>query len=102
MISALIFCAHLIFITFIFTKKWQNESTSAALLNAGLIIILFTVGWSITGMIAKVIMEKEGFGLYFDRDTFSLTLLSVCEFFFFRIYYGKDKSNISEGDKETQ
>lgn len=102
MISALIFCAHLIFVTFIFTKKWQTESLSAAFLNAGLIIILFTVGWSITGMFAKVIMEKEGFGLQFDRDTFSLTLLAIAEYFFFRMYYGKDAVPVNEDDTEKQ
>ncbi|MCX6148962.1 MAG: hypothetical protein NTX22_00390 [Ignavibacteriales bacterium] len=96
MISAFIFFAHLIFITYIFTKKWQTESLSAAFVNAALIIILFTVGWSITGMIAKALMEKQGFGLYFDRDTFSLTLLAIGELFFFRMYYGKDVSTLSD------
>ena len=100
MISAFIFFAHLIFITYIFTKKWQNESLSSAFTNAALIVILFTVGWSITVMIGKMIMEKEGLGLYFDRDTFSLTLLSIVEYLFYRMYYGKEIP--SSGETETQ
>lgn len=89
MITALIFCAHLVFITVVFTKKWQNESLASAWTNTALIILLFSVGWSISGMIAKIVMEKEGLGLYFDRDTFSLTLLTIGEFFLYRWYYGE-------------
>ena len=102
MITALIFCAHLIFITYIFTKKWQTESLSAAFLNAGLVVILFTVGWAITGMFAKIIMEKEGLGIQFDRDTFSLSLLSLGEYFFFKMFFGKDPVKVNEDDTEKQ
>ncbi len=71
----------------IFTKKWQEDGLSSGFFNLGLIGILFAVGWTITGMIAKLVMEPEGLGIYYDRDTFSLTLLSAAEFFFYRFYY---------------
>jgi cation transport ATPase len=87
MISAFIFFLHLIFALVIFTRKWQNDSLKSGVLNLGLIAVLFAVGWSITGIIAKVVMEEKGLGLYFDRDTFSLTLLTIGEYFFYRIYY---------------
>ena len=99
MITAAIFTSHFIFILIIFTNKWQKEGISQAWMNVGLIVTLFAVGWSITGMIAKLIMGNEGFGLYFDRDTFSLALLTIIEFFFYRFYY---KSSPTEDDKETQ
>jgi hypothetical protein len=98
MISAFIFFAHFIFLLLIFTWKWQKEGISGALLNVSLILILFAVGWTLTGMIAKILMEPEGLGLYYDRDTFSLTLLSIIEFFFYRIYYKQPTA----GGKETQ
>jgi len=66
-------------------------------MNMGLIVILFSVGWTITGMIAKLIMNQEGLGIYFDSDAFSLTLLTIMEFFFYKFYYqsptedGKEK-----------
>jgi hypothetical protein len=87
MISALIFFLHLIFALVIFTKKWQDENVSSAMLNIGLIGILFAVGWSITGMTVKAVFEPEGFGIYFDRDTLSLVLLVIGEYFFYRMYY---------------
>ncbi len=99
MIIAVIFFGHLFFILIIFTKKWQEENFISGLLNVGLIGLLFAVGWSITGIIAKNLMEPEGFGIYFDRDTFSLALLSIAEFFFYRMYY---KEEPTEDDTEKQ
>lgn len=90
MISAIIFTAHLIFILVIFTKKWQDDSLQSAFINAGLIILLFSVGWSISTMLLKVFIEPEGFGIYFDRDAMSLTLLSIVEYFFYRFYYSDE------------
>ncbi len=87
MISAIIFFAHFLFLLIIFTWKWQSDGISAAFINLSLILILFAVGWTITGLIAKLLLEPEGFGLYFDRDTFSLSLLTLIEYFFYRIYY---------------
>lgn len=71
----------------IFTKKWQEDGLTSGFINLALIGILFAVGWTITGLIAKLVMEPEGLGIYYDRDTFSLTLLSLAEFFFYRFYY---------------
>lgn len=101
MISAFIFFIHLFFVSYIFTKKWQDESLSSAFVNMALIIIIFSVGWSITGMLSKALMEQEGFGLYFDRDTFSLTLLTIGEAFFYWIYYGKEPESPPEESEEV-
>lgn len=99
MITAIIFFAHLIFALIIFTKKWQEEKLSSAFTNVALIGILFAVGWTISTMITKLFLEAEGFGIQFDRDTISLTLLSVSEYFFYRFYYAE---NTTEDDKEKQ
>ena len=96
MISAFIFFAHFLFILIIFTWKWQSDGISAAFINIALILILFAVGWTITGLISQLIMEPKGFGLYFDRDTFSLTLLTILEYSFYRIYY-KDATVSDKG-----
>ena len=99
MITALIFSAHLIFALVIFTKKWQDETVSAGFLNITLIAILFTVGWTITGIIAKLFMGPKGLGIQFDRDTFALTLLTIAEFFFYKFYYDEKPTAT---DKEKQ
>jgi hypothetical protein len=99
MITAIIFFAHFIFTLIIFTKKWQEEGISSAWMNVGLIVILFAVGWTVTGMIAKILMEQEGLGIHFDRDTFSITLLTIMEVFFYRFYY---RDTVTEDGKEIQ
>jgi len=98
MISAFIFFAHLMFVLYIFTKKWQDESLSAAFINVALIVILFTVGWSISTSIVKLFFDEKGLGIQFNADAISLTLLSIAEFFFYKIYYFSPKP--IEGDKE--
>lgn len=90
MIISFIFFLHLIFSLIIFTKKWQDEKLSSGFLNVGLIAIIFAVGWSIASMIAKLIMEPAGFGINFDRDTFALVLLTIGEYFFYKLYYKPD------------
>lgn len=99
MITAFIFAIHFLFAIIIFTKKWQEDGLSAAFLNIALIGILFAVGWSLTGIFAKVLLEPEGFGLFFDRDTFSLSLLTVIEFFFYKFYY---RETVIEDGMEKQ
>jgi hypothetical protein len=99
MIAALIFFGHLVFSLIVFTKKWQDEKLSSGFMNLALIGILFAVGWSISGMIAKALMEQKGFGLYFDRDTFSLAILSIGEYLFYKMYYS---DLFTEDGKEKQ
>ncbi|MBT8383099.1 MAG: hypothetical protein HKO83_07975 [Ignavibacteriaceae bacterium] len=99
MIAAAIFFIHFLFATIIFTKKWQDDGLSSAFLNVALILILFAVGWTITSLLAKFIMEPEGLDLYFDRDTFSLTLLTFGESVFYKKYY---KEPATASDKEKQ
>ncbi len=102
MILSLLFAIHLFFLAVIFTKKWQSESLSSAFINAALIIILFSVGWSVTGMIAKAIMPQQGLGLYFDRETFSLLLLTIVEYFFYKSYYSEKDTAVTANGTETQ
>lgn len=97
MITAIIFSAHIIFALVVFTKKWQDENLKSGFINLTLIGILFAVGWSISGIIAKLIMKPEGLGIYYDRDAFSLTMLSVAEYFFYKFYYKEEPTSADTG-----
>ncbi len=87
MVTAFIFFIHFIFLLIVFTKFWQNEGLSTAFTNLALVSILFTVGWSIAGTATKFLIDAEGFGIYYDRDALSLTILTFGELFFYRVYY---------------
>lgn len=100
MIAVFIFFIHIVFIITIFVKKKKEDGMNGGLLNIALIGILFAIGWSLTSVVSKAIMEPPGFGKHFDRDTFSLALLTAVEFFFYRIYY-KD-TFLKRDDKEKQ
>lgn len=100
MIAVFIFFIHIVFVMTIFVKKKKEDGVNGGLLNIALIGILFAIGWSLTSVISKAIMEPAGFGKHFDRDTFSLALLTIVEFFFYRIYY-KD-TFLKKADKEKQ
>ncbi len=102
MIAALIFSGHLIFISVIFTKKWQNESIASAFTNMALIIVLFAVGWSISTAVVKLFVDSKGFGIQFDSDTISLTLLSIVEYFFYKFYYHEEKSERTITANDTE
>lgn len=93
MVTALIFSAHLIFILVIFTKKWQDESLGSAFTNLALIIILFAVGWSVSTSVVKIFIDSKGFGIQFDSDAISLSLLSIGEYFFYSFYFKEDKQH---------
>ena len=99
MVTAIIFAAHIIFALVIFTKKWQDENLKSGFINLTLIGVLFAVGWSISGIIAKLIMKPQGLGTFYDRDAFSLTILTVAEYFFYRFYY-KEETTSSDMEKQ--
>lgn len=99
MIIVFIFFAHIVFMGFIFYKRLKKESFGTALIDLTLIILLFSVGWSIAGMLIKLVIDQEGFGEFFDRDTISLLLLSIVEFFFYKMYYKDLLTNSNEKEK---
>lgn len=87
MIAAIIFIAHIIFTIIIFMIKFRSDGLTTAAINLVLIVTMFAVGWTITTMISKLFLDQEGFGIEFNRDVFSLTLLTVLEIIFYSYYY---------------
>ncbi len=87
MVNAFIFLIHFVFVVFVLYKISKTENMGNAILNLILIVVLFTVGWSFISFILKLFLPTQGFGKEFDRDTISLTLLTIVEFFFYKSYY---------------
>lgn len=87
MIIAFIFFIHIIFIIYIFLKRLKQDSIGSAVIDLIFIVIIFTVGWSISTMVCKIIWQPIGFGKYFNRDAIALLLLTLGEVFFYKIYF---------------
>lgn len=87
MVNVFILVSHLVFVVYIFTKKTNEESMSTGLTHLALILILFTVGWSVISLFLNIFIEPEGFGKDFDRSSIELSILSAAEFFFYKFYY---------------
>lgn len=120
MIAVIIFYLHTIFAVFVFAKSFQSDGLIQAFLNVIFIIILFTVGWTLTDVIIGLIISDKGYiitikyksfldeilrltGFYkplgddkvllTPKDTISLVVLTIIEVFFYRFFYslGKEK-----------
>ena len=91
MIPLLIFYMHVIGFTAAFTAEYQKEGLSHGILTVGFMVLIFSVGWSISSFFLKYLMSQEGFSLWLNRDAISLLLLTVGEAFFYYFYFKGDK-----------
>lgn len=91
MIPVIVFYAHFVFLTYMFTKNLIEENRVNAFLSVLFIIVIFSVGWTFSEFVIGFFMKPEGLGLFFPRAAFSLILLSIIEVFFFRFYYKSKK-----------
>ena len=91
MVELLVFYIHIVAVVTMFTKRWQEEGISEAFLVVFFMALIFFVGWSITTFLMKLLMEKEGLGMFFDRDAASLLLLTVGECVLYYFYLKDEK-----------
>jgi len=98
MITLFIFYLHTLAAVAFFTKRWQETDWKEGLLGVGFLALIFSVGWSITTFLLKLVMEEKGFGFWFDRDTASLALLAITEaiFFYFQLKRKKLKASVAQ------
>ena len=87
MIPLVIFYLHIIGITAAFTSEYQKEGMSAGLLSVGFVVLIFSVGWSISSFFLKYLIGEAGFGPWLNRDSLSLLLLTIAEGLFYFLYF---------------
>jgi hypothetical protein len=92
MVPLLVFYIHVVAITAVFTKRWQEEGLTEGFLSVFFMGLIFFVGWSISSFILKLVMNKEGWGYFLDRDAVSLLLLTAGEGVFYYFYLKDDTS----------
>jgi hypothetical protein len=90
MIELLIFELHIVGALYAFTKNWLKGTIKDGLLALGIIGLIFTIGWALTGPIAGMLMPDKWNSVYFTTDTLSLVILLIPEMLFFYFYFVKD------------
>ena len=85
MITLFIFYAHVIAAVTLYTRRWQESNWKEGILAVLFLLLIFSVGWSISTVIVKLLVSEKGFAVWLDRDTLSLLLLAVIECTFFSI-----------------
>ncbi|MBL7127409.1 MAG: hypothetical protein ISS16_00315 [Ignavibacteria bacterium] len=118
MIPVIIFYAHAIFATYAFCKSYQSDGLVQAFLNVAFIVILFTVGWTVSDLFMGIIISENGYsialpqnnillmmlkltgffipggggyGTIVPKDSLSLILLTIIEVLFYNFYFKKTK-----------
>jgi hypothetical protein len=115
MIIAVIYFLHVIFAAYAFCKSYQSEGWLQAFLNLGFIITLFAVSLTVCELIVGIFIPDSGYtiqlpgnsvvvfllkisGFYAQqgtvvtltpKDSITLVLVTILEFFFYRFYFKK-------------
>ena len=99
MLELIILYLHLVLFIYVFTKNWQELSKKDGVLSVLLMILVFIIGWAISGTIANLIYPTSYNTVYFNKDTFGLCILTIPEFIFYYYYFFK---NEKEEDEKTK
>jgi hypothetical protein len=87
MVPLFVFYLHTMAAAYAFTDQYQKEGVGAGVLALAFMAIIFSVGWSITTFLLKLVISEKGFGMFFNRDAMSLTLLTLCEGVFYALFF---------------
>jgi hypothetical protein len=96
MIPVLIFYFHVVFLVYLFSKNYIEENFLSGFLSVLFVVIIFSVGWTISEFIMSFFMESKGLSLLLPRAAFSRILLTVIELIFYKFYFKKKSSRIPE------
>ena len=96
MISLLIFYLHTVAAVWLFTRRWQEGDWKEGFLAVGFLALIFSVGWSMSTFLLKLVIGEKGFAPWLDRDALSLLLLVVMEAVFFSVQMNMKRSKKEE------
>jgi len=85
MIEVLIYHLHVVAFVYAYVQRWQREGVKGGLLGVAIVALVFVIGWSLTGAIARLLVSNDGPGL--TSDTLSLLILLPLEVVFFYVFF---------------
>jgi hypothetical protein len=87
MIPLFVFYAHIVGVSAVFTRRWQEEGLTEAFLSMFFMAVIFFVGWSMSSFAMKLFMSQGGLAIWFDRDAATLLFLTAAESVFYYFYF---------------
>ncbi|MBI2429925.1 MAG: hypothetical protein HYV29_14245 [Ignavibacteriales bacterium] len=90
MIPLIVFYLHIVGFTYAFTREYQREGVSGGFLTVGFLVLIFSVGWSISSFAFRNIIDEAGLGLWLNRDALSLLAVSAGEGLLYYFYFGNE------------
>ena len=91
MITLFIFYIHTVAAVAFFTKRWQEGDVKEGVLAVLFLVLIFAVGWSMAAFIMNFLIEEKGFGVWLDRNTLALVLLTALESIFYYLQTQRKK-----------
>lgn len=93
MIELFIYHFHIVGALYAFVKQWQKSNVKEGLMMVLVIGLVFTIVWSLSFPIAKLIFPSSLKSEWFRLDTLSLLIAFILECVFYYFYVLKDKSH---------
>jgi hypothetical protein len=91
MIAAFILVLHGFAGIYAFWTRGKNAGWGEGVLALAFVGVIFSVGWTIMTMLVSLALPPEGFAEWLNRDTTSLTLLTIAEGFFYYFFLRSDR-----------
>ncbi len=95
MVPLIVFYLHIVGSAAAFTRRWQDEGVGEGILAVFFVALIFFVGWGMASFVMRIFMAPEGLGELFDRDSASLTLLTLLESVFYYFYLRGEESELA-------
>jgi hypothetical protein len=90
MIEVILFYFHAVFFAYIFAKNYVEHNLVNAILSTIFVVIIFTVGWTLSAFIVGFFIPDEGLSRVLTKASFSLGLLTILEVIFYKFYFSKE------------
>lgn len=81
MIAVIIFYLHIIFACYVFCKTFQSDGIVLAFINVAFIVIIFTVGWTISDLFIGLFISESGYRILIPQGKAMLSLFKMTGFF---------------------
>lgn len=102
MIEILIFHLHIVAAAYAYVYRWQSDGIKGGVLAVSICALVFVIGWSLTGAIARLIMPGPfADGALFTTDTLSLVLLLGVEVPFFVVFFLRSQRAKQDENEST-